>query len=156
MFQIRSDLLPENSRLGSLRLSKVEIHRIGKMDAMVAENARVAQDQAVYRRKFDGLTARYDTVKERFDEVEREMATRIAKRKEAEAFLVECEKAPRLVTGLSEEMWYALANHATVHADGRITVTFRTGWRCREKLILRNDGENPRIAAWQQRIECSA
>ena len=97
------------------------------MDAMVAENARVAQDQAEYRRKFDSLSERYDNAKAKLDEVEREMASRAAKRSESETFLAECEKAPRLVTGFSEEIWYALADHATVHADGRITVTFRNG-----------------------------
>lgn len=97
------------------------------MDAMVAENARIAQDQAECRRKFDGLSERYDKAKAKLEEVEREMATRAAKRSQAEAFLVECEKAPRLVTKFSEEIWFALADYATVHEDGRVTITFRNG-----------------------------
>ena len=36
---------------------------------IVAENARVAQDQDEYQKRYDGLVQRYDTAKARYDEV---------------------------------------------------------------------------------------
>ena len=36
---------------------------------IVAENARVAQDQDEYQKRYDGLAWRYDAAKGRYDEV---------------------------------------------------------------------------------------
>lgn len=36
---------------------------------IVAENARVAQDQNGYQKRYDGLVQRYDTAKARYDEI---------------------------------------------------------------------------------------
>jgi site-specific DNA recombinase len=36
---------------------------------IVAENARIAQDQDEYQKRYDGLVRRYDEAKARYDEV---------------------------------------------------------------------------------------
>lgn len=35
----------------------------------IAENARIAQDQGAYQKRYNGLVERYETAKSRFDEV---------------------------------------------------------------------------------------
>ena len=37
--------------------------------SIVAENARIAQDQDEYQNRYDGLVQRYETAKTRYDEV---------------------------------------------------------------------------------------
>ena len=34
----------------------------------IAENARIAQDQEEYQKRYDGLVAKYDAAKNKFDE----------------------------------------------------------------------------------------
>ena len=56
----------------------------------IAENARVAQDQGEYQKRYNGLVERYEKAKARFDEVTATIAQRSAKgerlRREASPF----------------------------------------------------------------------
>ncbi len=56
----------------------------------IAENARVAQDQGEYQKRYNGLVERYEKAKARFDEVTEAIAERSAKgerlRREASPF----------------------------------------------------------------------
>ena len=45
----------------------------------IAENARVAQDQGEYQKRYNGLVERYEKAKARFDEVTETIAERSAK-----------------------------------------------------------------------------
>ena len=45
----------------------------------IAENARVAQDQGEYQKRYNGLVERYEKAKARFDEVTEGIAERSAK-----------------------------------------------------------------------------
>ena len=56
----------------------------------IAENARIAQDQGEYQKRYNGLVERYEKAKARFDEVTEAIAQRSAKgerlRREASPF----------------------------------------------------------------------
>ena len=56
----------------------------------IAENARIAQDQGEYQKRYNGLVERYERAKARFDEVTEAIAERLAKgerlRREASPF----------------------------------------------------------------------
>ena len=56
----------------------------------IAENARIAQDQGEYQKRYNGLVERYEKAKTRFDEVTEAIAERSAKgerlRREASPF----------------------------------------------------------------------
>ena len=45
----------------------------------IAENARIAQDQGEYQKRYNGLVERYERAKARFDEVTEAIAERLAK-----------------------------------------------------------------------------
>ena len=45
----------------------------------IAENARIAQDQGEYQKRYNGLVERYEKAKARFDEVTEAIAERSAK-----------------------------------------------------------------------------
>ena len=41
---------------------------VDMVQGCIAENARIAQDQAEYQKRYDGLVAKYDAAKARYDE----------------------------------------------------------------------------------------
>ena len=81
----KSELEQEKASLGQELAVLVEITQ-----NCIAENARVAQDQGEYQKRYNGLVERYEKAKARFDEVTEAIAERSAKgerlRREASPF----------------------------------------------------------------------
>ena len=72
----------------------------------IAENARVAQDQGEYQKRYNGLVERYEKAKARFDEVTEALAQRSTK---------------------GERLWGAMVACVKMGVDGGMTVVFRDG-----------------------------
>ena len=53
----------------------------------IAENARVAQDQGEYQKRYNGLVERYEKAKARFDEVTEAIAARSVKAERLAGFI---------------------------------------------------------------------
>ena len=95
------------------------------IDALIARNARVAQDQTEYQRRFDKLNteharllADYDKLITQISDLEnRQAAYRYYKEQLATLDPASIEFTPYL--------WHALVDHAEVSVDGTITFTFR-------------------------------
>ena len=62
----------------------------------IAENARVAQDQVEYQKRYNGLVERYEKAKTRFDEVTETIAQRSAKGERLAGFIrtLEAQEGP--------------------------------------------------------------
>ncbi|MBR6267489.1 MAG: recombinase, partial [Selenomonadaceae bacterium] len=62
----------------------------------IAENARIAQDQGEYQKRYNGLVERYEKAKVRFDEVTEAIAERSAKGERLAGFIrtLEVQKEP--------------------------------------------------------------
>lgn len=97
------------------------------IDQLIARNARVAQDQTEYQRRFDKLTsdharllADYDKLLTQISDLEnRQAAYRYYKEQLAALDLASIEFTPYL--------WHTLVDHAEVGTDGTIMFTFRDG-----------------------------
>ncbi len=80
-----SELEQEKSSLGQELAVLVEMTQ-----NCIAENARIAQDQGEYQKRYNGLVERYEKTKARFDELTEAIAERSAKgerlRREASPF----------------------------------------------------------------------
>lgn len=96
----------------------------------IRENARVAQDQEEYQKKYDALVRRYDTAKDRLDEVDRIINEKQARKAEIELFLAELDKV-ETVTEFHEDTWYALLDYVTVYDKEDIRFTFKDGTEIR-------------------------
>ena len=97
----------------------------GEREKCIRENARIAQNQEEYQKHYEGLVARYDAAKERFDEV-----TEVISAKEAQserlALFIKCIKeqsAP--VAEFDSQLWASMVECVTVGKG--ITVVFRDG-----------------------------
>ena len=93
----------------------------------IAENARVAQDQGEYQKRYNGLVERYEKAKTRFDEVTEAIAQRSAKGERLAGFIRTLEAQEGPVAEFDEPLWGAMVDCVTVGVDGGMTVVFRDG-----------------------------
>lgn len=104
------------------------------IDALIARNARVAQDQAEYQRRFDKLNtehvrllADYDKLLVQISDLEnRQAAYRYYKEQLTTLDPASIEFTPYL--------WHTLVDHAEVGTDGTIMFTFRDGSSCQQPI----------------------
>ena len=93
----------------------------------VRENARIAQNQEEYLQHYDGLVARYDAAKARFDEVTEAISAKEAQ-SERLAWFIKCLKEQSaLVAEFDSQFWASMVECVTVGADKGMTVAFRDG-----------------------------
>lgn len=128
-FEAVRDTLYGTSELeGQREVATAEVElEASLIDQAIGDNARIAQDQDVYQRRYDALAARYDEAKAALDAIEEELERKRRVRDAIQAFLDSLEKQPARMEAFDEEAFCALADHLTVHEDGRLTVTFRNG-----------------------------
>lgn len=96
---------------------------------IIAENARVAQDQEAYRVRYEMLVSRFEETKAQYDKVTEEIRMRGIRRREFGRFIAEVEKLPKAVKDFDEALWGALVDHATVFSKDNIVFTLTSGMK---------------------------
>lgn len=95
---------------------------------VIAENARVAQDQKAYRERYDALATRFEETKANYEKVTAEIQMRGIRRREFGRFIAEVEKlGSRPVRDFDEALWGAMVDHVTVNAKDGIVFTLNSG-----------------------------
>ena len=97
------------------------------VEECVTDNARIAQNQAEYQKRYNGLVARYDAAKRRFDDVTETIAERSAKAERLAGFVKTLEGQGEPLTEFDERLWGSMVEYVTVGVDGGMTVVFRDG-----------------------------
>ena len=100
----------------------------------IAENARIAQDQGEYQKRYNGLVERYETAKSRFDEVTEAIAERSAKSERLAGFIKTLRAQTEPVAEFDERLWGCMVDYVTAGVDGGMTVVFRDGTETRENM----------------------
>lgn len=95
--------------------------------SIVAENARIAQDQDEYRNRYDGLVQRYETAKTRYDEVAAAISAKEAQSERLADFIRMLKKQDGSIAEFDERLWGCMVDFVTVGRKKEITVTFRDG-----------------------------
>ncbi len=95
--------------------------------SIVAENARIAQDQDEYRNRYDGLVQRYETAKTRYDEVAAAISAKEAQSERLVDFIRMLKKQDGSIAEFDERLWGCMVDFVTVGRKKEITVTFRDG-----------------------------
>ena len=93
----------------------------------IAENARIAQDQGEYQKRYNGLVERYEMAKSRFDEVTEAIAERSAKSERLAGFIKTLRTQKELLAEFDERLWGCMVDYVTVGADSGMTVVFWDG-----------------------------
>ena len=94
---------------------------------LIAENARVAQNQTEYNERYDALVSRYDETERKRDGVAGRISQLMIRRRKLERFIQTVEDLPEPYTEFDAGQWAALVDSMTVHTKDRITFTLTCG-----------------------------
>ena len=94
---------------------------------IVAENARVAQDQDEYQKRYDGLVNRYDEAKARYDKVVAVISAKEAQSEWLADFIKVLKAQDGTISEFDSSLWGGMVEFVTVGRNKEITVTFRDG-----------------------------
>jgi len=98
-----------------------------RLETLIRENARVAQDQTAYLKQENEIRARYLEKHEDLEKLDEQIAERESKRNTLEGMIqMVCGIDGELVE-FDEEMWGGLLDYIVVKEDGQITVVFKGG-----------------------------
>ena len=97
------------------------------MQKCIDENARVAQDQTEYQKRYDALVQRFDTAKAKLDAAQAAITKKHAQRQMMENFMDVLRSLPEQVEIFDEGTWYALCDYITVYGKNDIRITFKNG-----------------------------
>ena len=92
----------------------------------IYENAHVALDQTEYQKRYDGLTARFNAAKARYEALDETIRSKQSRRAAIEAFLATLAEA-NLVDTFDTALWCGLVDFVTVHSTDDVRITFRNG-----------------------------
>ena len=140
IFPAGKDALLENLRLVQERICdtaslEAESQRLmGEMQMLadmvqtaICENARIAQDQMNYQKRYDELVSRYDAAKAQYDEVAKTIKERRTTAEILDSFAKALKGQEVAVTEFDEGLWGTLVDFMTVYSRGNIGVTFKDG-----------------------------
>lgn len=91
---------------------------------LIAENARVVQDQNEYRKKSQTAMERYEAAKEKYEGFEAQIAENHRRIRAMETFINNVNKLG-LITEFDEELWGLLVENVTVYSKEDIRVEFK-------------------------------
>ena len=94
---------------------------------IVAENARIAQDQDEYQKRYDSLVAKYDETKTQYDSVTESIAAKEAKSARLADFISLMKSQKGVISEFDIWLWSSTVEFVTVGRNKEITVTFRDG-----------------------------
>ena len=94
------------------------------MGLCMRKNARIAQDQAEYNKKYNTLIERFKAAKTQYESFEQQIEDTHRRVKRIEAFINNVRELGTL-TEFDEELWGVLVESVTVYRKDDIRVEFR-------------------------------
>ena len=97
------------------------------VQGLIAQNARVAQNQDDYNAAYDAAVSRYEATKAEREKVAADIRQRGIRRREFERFITELEKLPEAVSEFDDALWGGLVKYVTVGKDKTMVFTLIGG-----------------------------
>ena len=94
---------------------------------LIAQNARVAQNQKEYNERYDALVSRYEDTGRKRDAVVEQIDQIMIRRRKIERFIETVKDLPELITEFDESLWAGLVDSMTVHSKDRIVFRLTCG-----------------------------
>ena len=98
---------------------------------LIAQNARVAQNQAEYQERYDALVKRYEETDAKRTEVMGKIDRLAIRHRKIERFIQSLEEQPDAVTEFDAGSWAALVSTMTVNSKSDITFQLTSGMEVR-------------------------
>ena len=93
----------------------------------VAENARVAQDQDDYNKRYNALLERYDRLKAQYDEVSTAISDNEARYEQMGRFITVLKDQEGVITEFDDALWSSLVEKIVGKSKEDVTVVFKDG-----------------------------
>lgn len=100
------------------------------IEKCIYENAHVALDQVKYQKRYDGLTARFNAAKVRYEALDVTIRSKQSRRTTIEAFLKSLAQAD-LVDKFETSLWCGLVDFVTVYNKDAVRFSFKNGQEIR-------------------------
>ena len=97
----------------------------------ISENARVAQNQEEYSKRYDELVSRYEEVKNKYDKTVQVIHAKRAKAETLDSFAKAIQSRETAITEFDEGLWGTLADCMTVYGKDDIGIAFKDGTEIR-------------------------
>ena len=97
------------------------------VQGLIAQNARVAQNQDDYNAAYDAAVRCYEATKAEREKVAVDIRQRGIRRREFERFITELEKLPEAVSEFDDALWGSLVEYVTVGKDKTMVFTLIGG-----------------------------
>lgn len=97
------------------------------VDKMIKENTRTTQDQVDFNKRYDELSAQYESEKNDLDKILEQRAYKQAQEIKMKAYLEEIKKADNYLPEWSNDVWMIMVEKAIVNRDKTITFKFTSG-----------------------------
>ncbi|WP_302485534.1 hypothetical protein [uncultured Megasphaera sp.] len=97
-----------------------------KVQQLIAENARVAQNQDDYERNYNELVGRYENEKKKYDKTCEAIQYRKARSLQMDSFIKELRNQ-ELIKEFDARLWSSLVDFITVYSKDDIRVTLKMG-----------------------------
>ena len=101
-----------------------------KEQQLIAENARVVQNQDDYDRNYNELVSRYEAAKTQYDKNCEAIQYRKARSRQMDSFIKELRNQD-LIKEFDARLWGSLVDFITVYSKDDIRVTFKDGTEIR-------------------------
>ena len=98
-----------------------------RLEKLIRENARVAQDQTAYLKQENEIRALYLEKQGALEKLDEQIAERKSKRNTLEGMIQVVCGINGEQTAFDEELWGGLLDHIVVKKDGQIVVVFKGG-----------------------------
>ena len=98
-----------------------------RLETLIRENTRVAQDQTVYLKQENEIRARYLDKQEDMERLDKQIAESESKRKTIEGMIQAVCGINGEQVAFDEELWGGLLDHIVVKEDGMGIVVFNGG-----------------------------
>ncbi len=99
----------------------------GLVDKMIKENTRTTQNQVEFNKRYDELSAQYESEKNDLDKTLEKRAYKQAQEIKMKAYLEEIKKADNYLPEWSNDVWMIMVEKAIVNRDKTITFKFTSG-----------------------------
>ena len=101
-----------------------------KVQQLIAENARVAQNQDDYERNYNELVGRYENEKKKYDKTCEAIQYRKRRSSQMDSFIEEL-RSQKLIKGFDARLWGSMVDFIMVYSKEDIRVTFKDGTEIR-------------------------
>ena len=98
-----------------------------RLETLIRENARVAQDQTAYLKQENEIRALYVEKQRDWDQLKEQIAERESKRNTLEGIIQVVYGINGEQVEFDEELWSGLLDHIVVKEDGELVVVFKGG-----------------------------